>query len=290
MGTRLFLITLSLFSVVISISLFLSFFSLDTLFEGWTENYTRSMFFIFLWGIVGALLALFLMKPYSFWALPLHAIDSDTKDERLSPLIAMLEEGAKKAGFSKPPRLAILRSHDVNAFATGSTPSSSMIALSTGLLTKLNSEEIRGVMAHHLVKIKNGDVATLEMLAGVRLAFLFLPSFLLFFFSRLIFRSERPARIFLWMIEAVTLPVSRLIHSGFSRAKDFEADLKGADLLGAMGKLQMTSTLRALERNTTQNSSFLASSFQSLLISSPGKQIPFLSFHPSLKKRRGNLA
>lgn len=69
------------------------------------------------------------------------------------------------------PEVGIYQSPEVNAFATGATRNSSIVAVSTGLITTMKSDEIEGVVAHEMAHILNGDMVTMTLLQGVINAF-----------------------------------------------------------------------------------------------------------------------
>src|ERR671930_1653392 len=61
------------------------------------------------------------------------------------------------------PRIAVLNTSIPNSFATGKTPKSSVVCVSTGLLNLLETEELEGVIAHELTYIRNRDVLVLTL-------------------------------------------------------------------------------------------------------------------------------
>ncbi len=61
------------------------------------------------------------------------------------------------------PRVAIVDTDVPNAFATGRSPKHSAVAVTTGLLRRLDQREIEGVLAHELTHIKNRDVRTMTL-------------------------------------------------------------------------------------------------------------------------------
>lgn len=56
---------------------------------------------------------------------------------------------------------------EANAFATGATKNSSMVAVSTGLLSSMNKEEVEAVLAHEIAHVANGDMVTMTLIQGV---------------------------------------------------------------------------------------------------------------------------
>ena len=71
---------------------------------------------------------------------------------------------AKKAGMKKMPEVAIYDSNDKNAFATGRSKNSSLIAVSTALLYEMTPDAVEAVIAHEIAHIVNGDMVTQTLL------------------------------------------------------------------------------------------------------------------------------
>jgi heat shock protein HtpX len=64
----------------------------------------------------------------------------------------------------KTPEIGIYKAKDPNAFATGPSRNNSLVAVSTALLDQMTEEEIRGVVAHEMAHILNGDMVTMTLL------------------------------------------------------------------------------------------------------------------------------
>lgn len=73
---------------------------------------------------------------------------------------------ARSDGISMP-EVGIYESDEANAFATGMTKNSSLVAVSSGLLQKMENDAIVGVVAHEMAHITNGDMVTMTLLQGV---------------------------------------------------------------------------------------------------------------------------
>jgi heat shock protein HtpX len=67
----------------------------------------------------------------------------------------------------KMPQVGYYNSSETNAFATGPSKNNSMVAISTGLLEKMDAEEIEGVVGHEMAHILNGDMVTMTLMQGV---------------------------------------------------------------------------------------------------------------------------
>lgn len=81
-------------------------------------------------------------------------------------LLATVEAQAKQWSL-KTPEVAIYYSPEPNAFATGATRNSSLIAVSTGLLERMTRDEVEAVLAHEMAHVGNGDMVTLTLIQGV---------------------------------------------------------------------------------------------------------------------------
>lgn len=81
-------------------------------------------------------------------------------------LLATVEAQARQWSL-KTPEVAIYHSPEPNAFATGATRNSSLIAVSTGLLERMTRDEVEAVLAHEMAHVGNGDMVTLTLIQGV---------------------------------------------------------------------------------------------------------------------------
>jgi Zn-dependent protease with chaperone function len=106
-------------------------------------------------------------------------------------LVQTVARQAQAAGI-KMPEVAIFDSPDVNAFATGMSKNSSLIAVSTGLLRGMTRDEAEAVLGHEVSHAANGDMVTLALIQGV------VNTFVMFFsrvighlVDRVVFKTER---------------------------------------------------------------------------------------------------
>ncbi|MBN1368422.1 MAG: M48 family metallopeptidase, partial [Dehalococcoidales bacterium] len=83
-------------------------------------------------------------------------------------LFNIVEEMTIAAGLPKMPDVYIIDDPALNAFATGRDPNKAAVAVTSGLLQKLNRDELQGVIAHEMSHVKNRDVLLMTM-AGVML-------------------------------------------------------------------------------------------------------------------------
>ncbi len=161
-------------------------------------------------------------------------IDPATTEERR--LANIVEEMAIASGQPRP-QLWIVPDDDPNAFATGRGPGTSHIAVTSGLLARLDRDELQGVVAHEMAHIRNLDVRLMTLLAAM-VGAVALVSETLSRGMRYGFRGGRGGKkgnplalvvLVLWLISLVLAPfITRLLAMSVSRKREFLADATGA--------------------------------------------------------------
>jgi heat shock protein HtpX len=149
-----------------------------------------------------------------------------------------------------------METHVPNAFATGRSPNHAIIAVSRGLLNRLDQREIEAVLGHELTHIKNRDVAvmTWASLIVIAEAHLLQVMFLMSLFGGFGGRDRREGggKMFMIMIAvyvgtwAIYL-VAQVLIMALSRYREFAADRGGAMLTGA--PMQLASTLSKISND-----------------------------------------
>lgn len=133
------------------------------------------------------------------------------------------------------PRIAIVKNQIPNAFATGRSPGSSVVAVTTGLKDMLSREELEAVLAHELSHVKNRDVMVMT-LAGVisTAAFFLFRSFLAGGMRSTGSREGggKGAWILIPLLSAVVWAASFLLIRALSRYREYAADRGSAVLTG----------------------------------------------------------
>ena len=92
-----------------------------------------------------------------------RAVSTDEKEKQFLNVVA---EMATAAGM-KPPTAYVVPDADLNAFATGISPENSVIAVTEGLLSSLNRQELQAVVAHEMSHIKNYDMRLMTVAAAL---------------------------------------------------------------------------------------------------------------------------
>ena len=130
--------------------------------------------FCLVWGFGGAFISLGLSRLMAKWMMGVKVIPPNTSDPTLSELVETVHTLARNAGLPKLPEVGIYESDDVNAFATGPSKSRALVAVSSGLLQRMGSREVTGVLGHEIAHIANGDMVTMTLIQGIIIDFLFI--------------------------------------------------------------------------------------------------------------------
>jgi heat shock protein HtpX len=202
-------------------------------------------------GFSGSLISLALSKWMAKMSTRAHVIDTP-RNAAESWLKNTVHRFADEAGI-RHPEVAIYDSPDINAFATGPTRNNALVAVSTGLLSRLSEREVEAVLGHEVSHVANGDMVTLALLQGVVNTFvIFLSRVVGFVVDRVLLRNERgtgPGFFLASFVAQILLGIlATMIVMWFSRQREFRADAGGAQLAGR------DSMIRALEglRRSTQ--------------------------------------
>lgn len=191
-------------------------------------------------GYIGLIIALFVALIMSLGgyfsgdklALTTAGAKKTTKSE--NPYVYRLVENLAITAGIPCPKIYLIKDSSLNAFATGRDPKHSSIALTTGLVEKLENEELEGVIAHELSHIKNYDIRLMTLvvvLVGI-------VSLLSHWFIRISFFNNKSDNkgtgitsilLIAGLIMLIVSPiVAQLIKLSISRKREFLADSSGA--------------------------------------------------------------
>jgi heat shock protein HtpX len=189
------------------------------------------------------------------------------------------------------PEVGIFNSPQPNAFATGARRDASLVAVSTGLLERMNQDEIEAVLGHEITHVANGDMVTLTLIQGVVNTFvIFLSRVLGDIVDRTLFgrrdddgRSSGNGPAYFILVIAFQLVLgflANLIVLWFSRYREFRADRGGAKLAGRDKMISALEELKAAHQP-------LPKQFAAFGIAGegPGKLAKLFMSHPPLEER-----
>ena len=193
--------------------------------------------FAALMGFGGAFISLLLSKPIAKWSTGARVIVQPGNATE-AWLLHTVAAQAQRAGIGMPE--VAVYDGEPNAFATGATKNSSLVAVSTGLLQSMTQEEVEAVLAHEVAHIANGDMVTLTLVQGVVNTFVvFLARVVGYFVDQMLRKNDEEAHGpgIGYMVTVVVCEIAfgilaSIIVAWFSRQREYRADRGSADILG----------------------------------------------------------
>jgi heat shock protein HtpX len=291
MFKRFFYFGLVNIAVIVTISIILNLLGVRHYVTEYGINYQSLMVFCAVWGIVGSFISLAMSK---FMAKRMMGVEIVDGNPQYAQIVNTIHRLARSANLPKMPEVGVYQSNEINAFATGPSKSNSLVAVSTGLLQKMNDDELEGVLAHEIAHIANGDMVTMALIQGV------VNAFVMFFARIAAFAVENAMSsddddspsgygfvhmMIVFAFEIVFGILGSVVVAFFSRLREYSADSGGAKLAG---KSKMIAALKRLEseyesnhfdKNADQNMSMMKIS---------SKEVGFralFSSHPKLSHR-----
>jgi heat shock protein HtpX len=193
--------------------------------------------FAALMGFGGAFISLWMSKPIAKWSTGARVIEQPTNATEVW-LMNTVASQAQRAGIAMP-EVAIYEGAP-NAFATGATKNSSLVAVSTGLLQSMTHEEVEGVLAHEVAHIANGDMVTLTLIQGVVNTFVvFLARVVAYAVDSFLRRDEESSgpgiafTVTTVICDLLFGLLASIIVAWFSRQREFRADRGSAQIIGS---------------------------------------------------------
>lgn len=224
-------------------------FSAIVLAAGWAIGYLMNG--DALSGIIIAAIILAFYLPFTFMTANAQVLSMsgavEARREDYPQLYALVEELSLAARLPMP-KVYVINDPSPNAFATGMKPEKGVVAFTTGLLEKLNREELAGVVAHELAHIRNNDIR----LMTVCIALVSVIVLLTHFGSRMLFfrggnrrENNNPALIIIALVLVILAPlVAQFVRLAVSRNREYLADATAVEftrnptgLINALAKI-----------------------------------------------------
>ena len=286
---RIFLFLLVNVLVVTTLSIILHLLGVDRYITQYGYDFNSLVIFCLVWGFGGALISLMLSGFMAKWSMGLQMIDPDKpQNEEERWLVETVERLSRSAGLESTPEVGVYSSPEPNAFATGATRFTALVAVSTGLFNHMDKGEIEGVLGHELTHVANGDMVTMTLLQGVINAFvLFLARFIAIILSqgsRDDNRGGGGSFLLVYLLQMVLSFLGMIPLMAFSRWREFRADAGGARLAG---KQKMIGALQALMKTRNMRVPQQSSAFSAFKISGQGGSL--FASHPPLEERIARL-
>ena len=286
---RIFLFLITNVLVMVTISIVTSILGINQYLDARGINYQTLMMFCLVWGMGGAFISLLLSKTMAKWMMGVKIINPRQAAGGEKELLLKVQYLAKRAKLSMP-EVGIYNSREINAFATGASKNSSLVAVSTGLLNSMNENEIDGVLAHEVAHIQNGDMVTMTLIQGIINAFaMFFSRIIAYFLSTAVKEEMAHTVRFITTIilDIVFSILGSIVVAYFSRIREYRADIGGAKL---GGKQNMIAALRKLQQTIRLPQDERGEALASLKISGkPSGFLALFSTHPPLENRIANL-
>lgn len=259
---------------------------------GWGRTGLLLMGAVF--GFGGALVSLWMSRGMAKRMYDIQLIDNSVRnysqvgiDPHKINVVYQTISNIAQAEHMPIPEVGYYISAEPNAFATGPSKSSSLVAVSSGLLEKMTEDEIRGVVGHEMAHIVNGDMVTMTLLQGIMNTFVF-------FLARIAawFGSDDEEgggyNFFLALILEILFGIlGSIVVNQFSQHREFRADAGSARLLGEKNPMiKALQKLQIITRGLDTKSDQLAT----MKIFGHGWWLMRLfATHPSLEKRIAEL-
>lgn len=292
-----------LFPVTLAIITYLSLFAFLFLSKGYTssgETMTVASALLEINGIYPGVLAVVIILS-ALWTLIsffsghdflLSAANSSQADPELHKEIIRLAENVAITAGLPMPKIYIINDESLNAFATGRNPEHAYIALTTGIIKKLDKPELETVIAHEMAHIGNRDTRLMMIIILVIGFFTFAGGFLL----RMRFRGRNNKGAVVLILIGLILYlygtiIAPLIRLAVSRRREYQADATAAlitrnpqSLISALRKISSNPSVASLNGNNIMAPMCIENPLKetnSLFDSLSG----LLSTHPPVEKR-----
>jgi heat shock protein HtpX len=155
-------------------------------------------------------------------------IVSEQEEPRLHETISRL---CAIADLPKP-KIAVVESSVPNAFATGRSKGSAVVAVTTSLRQRLSQPQLEAVLAHELSHVKNRDMLVITIASFLSTVAFFLVRNMLFFGLGGRDRKDSGAAVLVWVVSLVVWVISFLLIRALSRYREFAADRGSAIITG----------------------------------------------------------
>ncbi len=210
------------------------------------------------------------------------------------PLSRIVQRLTQRAGLPMP-RVYLIPTNALNAFATGRNPEHAAVAATEGILQALSERELEGVMAHELTHVRHRDTLISAVAATIAAAIMMLASMARWgaifggFGGR--DNDRGGGNLFTLLATAIVAPIAAgLIQAAISRSREFEADRGGAEMAGtpngladALRKLEVASKQLPMPANPATAHLFIIKPFSGQALAN------LFSTHPPTEERVARL-
>ncbi len=287
---RIFLFLAANIAIIAVISVIFAVFDIKPYLTPYGLDYESLLIYSAIIGFVGSFVSLFMSKWLAKTAYRVQIIHPPVGGSELF-VYDTIKRLSEQIAITMP-EVGVYHSPEANAFATGWNKNKALVAVSSGLIERMDKDEIEGVLAHEMAHIANGDMVTLALIQGV------INTFVIFFARIAAYavqtflnrgRDDNQIGGLAYYLTAIVFEIlfgilASTIVMWFSRWREFRADAGSAKLLGSPQKM-----IAALERLGELHDLPVdnrGKSFQSFKISgNRSKFLGLFSSHPPLSER-----
>lgn len=209
-----------------------------------------------------------------------NAYEVTNFDEKTYILNNILEDMALIANVPKP-KLYIIDSDALNAFATGPNHENSAVAVTRGLLNTLNRAELEGVVAHEMAHIRNYDIRLQTITVALGVVISIIVQFTLSSFRSKDNENNNPILLALSVVGLILgVIIAPMINLAISRQREYQADATAVKftrnpkaLISALNKISGNAEVEDVGRDSS--GMYIASPLDS----------EWFSTHPKMEKR-----
>ncbi len=291
MALRIVLLIATNFSVILVLGVVAQIIGLDELLaqNGMPGQLSGLLIMSLVLGFGGSFISLAISKWMAKRSMGVQIIEQPS-NEAENWLVDTVKRQADQAGIQMP-EVGVFNSPQPNAFATGMRRNNALVAVSTGLLSAMNRDEVEAVLGHEVSHVANGDMVTMGLLQGVLNTFvIFLSRIVGMVVDKAVFKTRDgfgPGYYIVSIIAQVVLAIlASIIASWYSRRREFRADAGGAELAG---REKMIAALQRLQQQHEPEE--LPGQFAAFGISGGVKEgiQKLLMSHPPLSERINSL-
>ncbi|AZG13055.1 protease HtpX [Cupriavidus pauculus] len=282
---RIFLFLATNLAVMLVLSITASLLGVNRFLTANGLNLGMLLAFAAVMGFGGSFISLLMSKTIAKWSTGAQVITHPSTSTELW-LMQTVEKLATRAGLPMPE--VAIYDGEPNAFATGASKNSSLVAVSTGLLQSMSHDEVEAVLAHEVAHVANGDMVTLTLIQGVVNTFvIFMARVVGYFVDSWLRRNDEESSgpgigymITVVICEIVFGILASIIVAAFSRHREYRADAGAAGLMGTP-----TPMVAALRRLGGLDADGLPQNMQAMGISGGKSWLALFSSHPPIEAR-----
>ena len=217
----------------------------------------------------------------------------EVSPEQAPELHGMIDRLVALADMPKP-RVAVAVTDMPNAFATGRSPSHAVVCVTTGIMQRLDADELEGVLSHELAHVANRDVAIMTVASSLGLLAGYITRWGMYFGGGRRNSNGGLPMIVVWIASIAVYFISFLLTRALSRYRELSADRCGAYLTGrpsalASALVKISGDIARIPNRDLREAGGLNAFFIAPAISSASLGA-LTSTHPPLQQRIDQLA